>query len=259
MTGEPHLSKLSVVVPARNEAHCIASMVEHLYLELKLNHVPHEIVVVNDGSTDLTKKVLSGIREDVPTLRVLDNHGSNGFAYAVIYGLDRIQGDAAVIMMADESDDCRDVVQYWYELSKGADCVFGSRFIKGAGVIDYPWFKYFLNRLGNKFIQLMFGIKYNDVTNAFKAYRKSVLDGCRPFISRHFNFTVELPLKAIVRGYRWTAIPITWRNRRSGLAKFRIQEIGGRYLFVILYVWLERFLCKSDYRMGKNESREEET
>jgi len=116
-----------------------------------------------------------------------------------------------VIMMADESDDCRDVVRYWHKLNEGYDCVFGSRFMKGGGVIDYPRLKLLMNRLANFFLKVLFRIRLNDTTNAFKAYRKTAIDGCRPFISPHFNLTVELPLKAIVRGYSWTVIPITWR------------------------------------------------
>jgi dolichol-phosphate mannosyltransferase len=150
-------------------------------------------------------------------------------------------------MMADESDDCRDVVRYWQELNKGFDCVFGSRFIKGGGVVDYPLVKLLLNRMANTFLQVIFRIKLNDTTNAFKAYRIEAIEGCRPLIAPHFNLTVELPLKAIVRGFSWTVIPITWRNRRSGIAKLKIKEMGSRYLFICLYIWLEKHLSRGDY------------
>jgi dolichol-phosphate mannosyltransferase len=151
-------------------------------------------------------------------------------------------------MMADESDDCRDVVRYWKLLNEGYDCVFGSRFVAGGGVIDYPRFKLLLNRLANCFIRVLFRIKLNDITNAFKAYRREVIDGCRPLISSHFNLTVELPLKAIVRGFSWTTMPITWRNRRTGTPKLKIKEMGSRYLFICLYVWLEKYFSQGDYR-----------
>src|SRR6266480_144328 len=213
MTPDPSGSRLrclSVIIPARDEQACIASTVEHLNLELRLHNVPHEIIVVDDGSSDMT-------------------------------------WDATVIMMADESDDCRDVVRYWQKLNEGWDCVFGSRFKKGGGVIDYPWLKLRINRLANRFLQLLFNIKLNDTTNAFKAYRKTVIDGCRPLIAPHFNLTVEIPLKAIVRGYSWTVIPITWRNRRTDEAKLKIKEMGSRYLFICLYVWLEKFFSRGDY------------
>ena len=166
----------------------------------------------------------------------------------MIRGLDEMRGDAVVIMMADESDDCRDVVRYWEKLNEGYDCVFGSRFMKGGGIIDYPPLKLIINRLANFFLRILFNIKLNDTTNAFKAYRKIAIDGCRPLIAPHFNLTVELPLKAIVRGYSWTVIPVTWRNRRSGLAKMQIKEMGSRYLFICLYVWLEKYFSRGDYR-----------
>ena len=251
MTPDPNASQLeclSVIIPARDEEGCIASTVEHLNLELGLHDVPHEIVVVDDGSSDRTWQILQELKTRIPALTPIQNQGQPGFGRAIIQGLDHMKGDAAVIMMADESDDCRDVVQYWRKLGEGWDCVFGSRFLRGGGVIDYPWIKLRINRLANKFLQFLFNIKLNDTTNAFKAYRKTVIDGCRPLIAPHFNLTVELPLKAIVRGYSWTIIPITWRNRRAGEAKLKIKEMGSRYLFICLYVWLEKFFSRGDYK-----------
>jgi dolichol-phosphate mannosyltransferase len=244
----PSLRLLSVVIPARDEQACIASTVEHLHIELRIQNVPHEILVVDDGSTDRTWETLQQTRQRVPALVPVKNPGPHGFGRAIVRGLDAMTGDAVVIMMADESDDCRDVVRYWQKLNEGYECVFGSRFMKGGGVIDYPKFKLFLNRLANRFLRLLFRIKLNDTTNAFKAYRKEVIDGCRPILSPHFNVTVELPLKAIVRGYNWTVIPITWRNRRTGTPKLKITEMGSRYLFICLYVWLEKYFSRGDYR-----------
>jgi dolichol-phosphate mannosyltransferase len=244
----PRLEKLSIVIPARDEEGCIASTVEHLHLELRLHGVPHEIVVVDDGSSDRTWEILQKLRSRNRNVVPVRNPAPHGFGRAIIRGLDRISGDAVVIMMADESDDCRDVVRYFETLNQGWECAFGSRFADGGGVIDYPRFKLFMNRVVNFFIRLVFQIPLNDTTNAFKAYRRTVIDGCRPLIAPHFNLTVELPLKAIVRDYTWTVIPITWRNRRSGLAKLKLKEMGSRYLFVILYVWLEKYFSRGDYR-----------
>jgi dolichol-phosphate mannosyltransferase len=241
------LSKLSVIIPARDEAGCIESTIRHLHLELTINHVPHEIVVVDDGSSDGTWPILLELKKACCELSPVQNAGLHGFGRAITYGIDHASGDAVVIMMADESDDCRDVVRYWKLLNEGYDAVFGSRFMKGGGVIDYPWLKLKVNRLANTFIRLLFGIRLNDTTNAFKAYRKSTLDGCRPFLSPHFNLTVELPLKTIVRGYSWTVIPITWRNRRTGVAKLKIKEMGSRYFFIVAYVWLEKCFSRGDF------------
>ena len=242
------LQLLSVVIPARNEEACIASTVEHLYLELRRHNVPHEIIVVDDSSTDATWSTLESLKTQIPSLIPVQNRGQHGFGRTVSCGFDRMAGDAVVVMMADESDDCRDVVRYWKKLNEGYDCVFGSRFVRGGGVIGYPKIKLFFNRLANHFIRVLFRIRLNDTTNAFKAYRKEVIDGCRPLIAPHFNMTIEIPLKAIVRGYSWVAIPITWHARRTGTPKLKIKEMGSRYLFICFYVWLEKYFSRGDYR-----------
>jgi dolichol-phosphate mannosyltransferase len=243
----PPLTLLSVVIPARNEQDSLPATVEHLHLELRLNRIPHEIVVVDDGSSDRTWAVLHEIQRHIPELRPIQNTGQHGFGRAVTFGLRNATGDGVVIMMADESDDVRDVVRYWRALNEGWDCVFGSRFVRGGGVIDYPGVKLLLNRMANGFIRRLFGISLNDTTNAFKAYRRTVIQGCEPLIAPHFNLTVEIPLKAIVRGYSWTVVPITWRNRRHGIAKLKIREMGSRYFFIVMYLWLEKYFSRGDY------------
>ena len=238
----------SIIIPARDEEGSIVGTVEHLHVEMNLNQIPHEIVVVDDGSKDTTWRLLQEMTARIPTLRPVQNPGPHGFGRAIVYGLDRAQGDAVVIMMADASDDARDAARYWQLLNTGYDCVFGSRFMPGGGAIDYPRVKLFINRMANLFVKTIFRTKLNDTTNAFKAYRKAAIDGCRPILSPHFNITVELPLKAIVRGYSWTVMPITWRNRRAGESKLKIREMGSRYLFICLYVWLEKYFSRGDYR-----------
>ncbi len=248
------LQLLSIVIPARNEEDCLGPTIEHLHVELRLKRVPHEIVAVDDGSTDGTWQVLTGLQQRIPELKPIRNPGPHGFGRAVICGFEHMTGDAVVIMMADESDDCRDVVRYWEALNRGFDCVFGSRFIRGSGVTGYPRHKLLLNRLANLFIRVLFHISLNDTTNAFKAYRREVIEGCKPLLAPHFNLTVELPLKSIVRGYTWTVLPITWRGREAGVSKLKIKEMGSRYLFICLYVWLEKYFSRGDYRKGQRPS-----
>ncbi len=204
---------------------------------------------MDDGSQDQTWAVLQKLKQKIPTMNPIQNTGEHGFGRAITFGLRHCGGDAVVIMMADESDDARDAVRYWKLLNEGWDCVFGSRFIKGGGVIDYPTVKLFVNRLANFFIRCIFQIPLNDTTNAFpRLIAAGSIQGCEPLIAPHFNLTVEIPLKAIVRGYSWTVIPITWRNRRFGEAKLKIKEMGSRYFFICAYIWLEKFFGRGDYK-----------
>lgn len=250
------LSLYSVVIPARDESESLPETLQDLYRVFTRENIPHEIVVVDDGSSDGTFEVLETLRHEIPTLIPVKNTGFNGFGNAVIYGLDHSHGDAVVIMMADASDDPEHAANYWKILNdQKVDCVFGSRFIRGGKVVDYPPIKYFLNRLTNLGIKFVFSIPYNDTTNAFKAYRRTVIDGCRPFLSHHFNLTVEIPLKAIVRGFTWTVIPISWQNRKHGIAKLKIKEMGSRYFFIFAYTWLEKYFSRGDYLKSRQKKR----
>jgi dolichol-phosphate mannosyltransferase len=250
----PPLTLLSVIMPARDEEASLPATLRDLHRTLCKENIPHEIVVVDDGSGDSTWQVLDSLRGEVPTLMPQRNPGPHGFGRAVVWGLDHSRGDACVIMMADASDSPADAVKYWRLLNEGWDCVFGSRFVTGGRVTGYPRIKLLINRLANLFIRVLFHIPLNDTTNAFKAYRRAVIDGCRPFLSPHFNLTVEIPLKAVVRGFSWTIVPITWQNRQHGEAKLKIKEMGSRYFFICAYVWLEKYFSRGDYRV-KSSSR----
>lgn len=249
MPADPRpLHLFSIVIPARDEQDSLPPTLGELYEALQAAGVPHEIVVVDDGSRDRTWAVLEELRSRIPTLAPLRNPGPHGFGRAVVFGLNHMKGDACAIMMADASDSPADAVRYWRLLNEGWECVFGSRFVKGGEVIDYPRVKLFVNRIANFLVRVGFNIELNDTTNAFKAYRRTVIEGCRPFLAPHFNLTVEIPLKAIVRGYSWTVIPISWRNRKYGEAKLKIKEMGSRYFFICAYVWLEKYFSRGDYR-----------
>jgi dolichol-phosphate mannosyltransferase len=242
------LKLLSVVMPARDEQDSLPETLRAFHAEFAGKGVSHEFVVVDDGSRDSTWSVLQALQSEIPTLVPVRNPGPNGFGRAVIFGFGQSRGDAVVVVMADGSDSPADAVRYWRLLNEGYECVFGSRFVRGGSVSEYPRAKLLLNRLANLFVKALFRIPLNDTTNAFKAYRRNVIDGCRPFLAQHFNLTVELPLKAIVRGYTWTVTPISWRNRRHGEAKLKIKEMGSRYFFICMYVWLEKYFSRGDYR-----------
>jgi dolichol-phosphate mannosyltransferase len=242
--------KLSVVIPAHDEEGSIGRTVESLALTLDRENIPHEIVVVADHCADRTVEEVEAVGARHSAVRVVENQRPGGFGYAVRSGLDAYTGDAVAIMMADLSDSPEDLVTYYRLLERGFDCAFGSRFMPGARVKDYPQFKLAMNRLVNFGIRLMFRHGYNDTTNAFKAYRREVIDNCQPLLSAHFNLTVELPLKALVRGYSYAIVPVSWTNRIAGESNLRLQEMGSRYAFIVLYILLEHLLSRGDYHRG---------
>ena len=241
--------KLPIIIPAHNESDCIKNTVCGLHRALAAEGIQHELLVVNDNSTDETEDILLELEKTIAELRHLNNSPPNGFGRAVRMGLENFSGEVVALVMADGSDAPVDVIKFYRHIHKGCDCVFGSRFIKGGKVIDYPVHKLILNRLVNFFIRVIFGIRYNDVTNAFKMYHARVIPGLKPFLSHHFNLTVELPLKAIIRGYSYTIISNSWTNRATGVSKLKIKEMGSRYLFIILYCLIEKWLSRGDYKV----------
>jgi len=236
---------LSVIIPARNEEGCIVETVQGVLEALGRERIPHEVIVVDDGSTDSTAVLVAALANQPVVL--VTNEGRHGFGMAVRAGLEQSTGEAIAVMMADGSDDPADLVRYYRKLAEGYECVFGSRFVRGGKVVDYPLHKLAINRLANLFIRVLFGLRSNDITNAFKCYRREAIDAMAPLISPHFNLTVEMPLKAVIRGYSYAVIPITWTNRKTGISKLKLAEMVSRYLFIVLYLWLEKFLSRGDY------------
>jgi dolichol-phosphate mannosyltransferase len=240
--------KFSVVIPAHNEVGSVGGTVSAVADALRSEGIDYEIIVVDDASTDGTPAAVARLAEANGRVRYRRSPNPRGFGFAVRAGLDAFEGDAVAIMMADASDDPRDLVSYFRLLEAGYDCAFGSRFVRGAQVCGYPRGKLILNRIANLLIRLMFGHGYNDTTNAFKAYRREVIETVQPLLSNHFNLTVEIPLKAVVRGHSYAVVPISWTNRSTGQSKLQLQEMGSRYLFIVLYVFLEHHLTRGDYR-----------
>ena len=241
--------KLSIVIPAYNEEESITETIDQIEEAFSKVNIDHEIFIVNDNSKDNTLEVLKGLSEKYPNLKYETNLGPNGFGYAVRFGLERFSGDCVAVMMADLSDSPYDLIRYYTTMLEGNyDCVFGSRFIKGGKVIDYPVVKKIINRIANMIIRLVMGIKYNDTTNAFKLYKREVIDRVKPILSPHFNLAIELPLKAIIRGYSYSVIPNSWTNRKYGVSKFKIKEMGSRYFFILVYCFVEKYFSRGDFK-----------
>ena len=234
--------KLSIVIPIKNEELLIKKIVDQLHSKLK--NLSYEIIFINDFSTDNTAKVTEEIINTKPQMYVYNNK-RKGLGGAVNEGINKANGEAVCIMMSDLSDSIDDLKKYYSIIEdESVDAVFGSRFIQGSKIIDYPKKKLILNRIFNLITKLLFISDYNDFTNAFKIYKKNALLKTFPLVSESFNIFLELPLKIISRKMKYKIIPISWVNRKEGVSKFDIKELRAKYLFTLTYCWLEKLLLK---------------
>ena len=239
--------KLSVVIPAYNEEQTIAQCIAELQATLRDEHqIPYEIIVVDDNSKDATAGVVRAAMADDPAICLLSRTPPGGFGRAIRSGLEAVSGDVVVVYMADLSDAPEDVVAYYRKICEGYDCVFGSRFVRGSKVENYPPFKLVVNRVVNRCVQLMFLTRFNDLTNAFKAYRTAVVRDCGPYRASHFNLTLEMSLGALIRNYNIAQIPIRWHGRTWGSSNLRLGEMGRRYLSTLLMLFFQRYLIADD-------------
>jgi dolichol-phosphate mannosyltransferase len=227
-------------MPAHDEEALVAPTVERLHDALAAAGVPHELVVVDDASTDGTGAALAELAAKLPALRVVRREAPPGVGRAVRAGLAAMRGAAAVVVMADGSDRPEDICAYYRLLEQGCDAVFGSRFVAGGSVQGYPPLKLLVNRLGNQAMRLLFGRAENDLSNALKAYRRYVLDAIGPLEADHFEVFVELPLKALATGARVATVPVAWRGRQAGASKLKLFKQVPRYARVIVRLWLAR-------------------
>jgi dolichol-phosphate mannosyltransferase len=239
--------KLSIVIPAYNEEKNIAKCISELQVTLRDKHeIPYEIIVVNDNSGDDTVGVVQAEMTKDASIRLVNRTPPGGFGRAVRSGMEAVQGDVVVVYMADLSDSPDDVVAYYRKIREGYDCVFGSRFIKGSEIHNYPTVKLIANRIVNRCIQCLFWTRFNDLTNAFKAYRTAVIRDCGPYRACHFNLTLEMSLGALVREYHIAQIPIRWYGRTWGSSNLKLGEMGRRYLSTLLMMFFQRHLIADD-------------
>ncbi len=236
----------SVLIPAHNEEENIPRTLRDIAAELRREGVPFELLVVNDNSTDQTAAVVEAMREELPEIHLVHNTAPAGLGRAVRCGLQHFQGDVLALVMADCSDSPADIVRCYRKIEEGHDCAFGSRFRPGSKVTDYPPVKLVANRIVNRAMQVLFMTRHNDLTNAFKVYRRHVIESISPLQAAHYNITIELSLSCVIRLYRIAELPISWSGRTWGQSKLRLRQMGRRYLCTLLMIWFERLLILDD-------------
>lgn len=248
----------SILIPAFNEEQNILPTLDALATALRAENIPFELLVVNDNSSDSTAAVVEAKNVELPEIHLVHNTPPGGLGRAIRCGLNHFRGDVLAVVMADSSDHPDDVVRCYRKIEEGHDCVFGSRFIHGSKVTHYPPVKLVVNRIVNKVMQVLFLTHHNDLTNAFKVYRRHVIESILPLQAAHFNITIEMSLSSLIRRYRIAQIPITWSGRTWGVSNLRLRKMGRRYLCTLLMIWCERLLILDDLLMENKTPRPEE-
>jgi dolichol-phosphate mannosyltransferase len=249
--------KLTIIIPAYNEEENIGPTLKEIETKLRSEKIPFEIVVVNDNSKDKTPEVVKELQKTIPEIKLVNRTPPGGFGRAIRTGLENFTGDVVIPVMADLSDDPEDIVKYYRKILEGYDCVYGTRFVKGSVVKEYPPVKLFVNRIINRMLQLLFVTKHNDLTNAFKAYRAHVIKNIMPLHACHFNITIEMSLSALIRQYKIASVPINWYGRKWGQSNLRLSAMGRRYLATLIKIWFERILILDDLLAEKSRVKED--
>jgi dolichol-phosphate mannosyltransferase len=241
VTQQAATLELCVLLPAYNEAKHLPTTLMGIYQVLVHAGIAHNILVVNDHSTDESVTVMGALKQQIPTLNYINNAYGQGFGNTVRYGLDHWKGDVVAIVMADASDSPEDLLVYYRKLcTSQEDCVFGSRFMLGSNVVGYPAQKLFFNRTFNLLVRVLVDWRFNDFTNAFKLYRREVIDSCRPYRSHNFSLTLEIPLKALSKGFTYTTVPISWTQRKYGHSNLNLWRNARAYLAILTQYLLNR-------------------
>ena len=231
---------LSIIVPVRDESDSLKDILD--YFSKNLININYEVLIINDFSKDNTLENARNLFDKSKNFKVFDNK-IKGLGGAINLGIKESAGINVAIVMADRSDDINDLIKYNELMNSGNyDAILGSRFLKDSKVAEYPIRKLILNRIFNFFVGLIFWNKYNDYTNAFKIYKKKSLLEIKPLISESFNIFLEIPLKIISRKYKYKIIAINWMGRKKGDSKFKIRELGSKYLFTLIYCFIEKNL-----------------
>ncbi|MBI4708388.1 MAG: glycosyltransferase [Candidatus Omnitrophica bacterium] len=229
--------KISLVVPAHNEEENILDLLNKIENTLKLDH---ELIVVDDHSTDKTPELVRQAMRQHQNIRLVQNALESGFANAIKAGFSAVSTDVVVPIMGDLCDDLSTIPLMLEKITQGYDVVCGSRYIKGGSRLGGSGIKGFLSGLGGKSLHSLLGFPSSDISNAFKMYRKKVIETIK-IDSTGFEVSMEIPLKAFFTGFKITEVPTVWRERSKGKSSFKIFKLLPSYLKLYFWAIMRKF------------------
>jgi dolichol-phosphate mannosyltransferase len=218
---------ISIVVPVFNEAENIQAFLRDVEANVP---EPRETLLIYDFAEDTTLPAVAAMEPPSPSVRLVHNTLGRGVLNALKAGLAASKGDVVVVMMADRSDDARDVASMANLIRSGADVVAGSRYVRGGRQEGGPWLKRTLSRLAGMSLHYLAGLPIHDATNNFRAYSRRLIDQTSVESAAGFSVAMELTLKAHWKGWRVAEVPTTWRDRTAGASRFRLWAWMPHYL-----------------------------
>lgn len=223
--------KLSVVVPAYNEQDNIKEVIDKIERSLDIEH---ELIVVNDHSTDATAEIVNKLSRQYNNVRLVENKLKQGFANAIKTGLSNVATELSIPVMGDLCDDLLTIKKMLQKINEGYDIVCGCRYIKGGARLGGSQLKGFFSYFVGWSLYYLLGFPTRDIANAFKMYRKTVIDSM-DIKSEGFEVSMEIPLKAYYLGFKITEVPTVWKERTKGKSSFQMMKLFPSYLK--LYIW----------------------
>jgi glycosyltransferase involved in cell wall biosynthesis len=222
-----HQSVISVVIPAYNEERTIGNVVSETILVMESIEMPYEILVVDDGSIDMTRQIATRYKATV-----LSNGKNQGKGYALRKGFQYAQGDIIVTVDADGSHKPKEIPNLIQPLFHGVDITAGSRFL-GLGKDSTSRLNRIGNILFNIVIMILTGKLITDSQTGFRAFKKYALQDI-DLRSNGYEIETELTVKGLKNSYVVQEVPICCEKRQSGRSRIRILFDGLRILRTIL-------------------------
>lgn len=201
---------------------------------IKKNNLDAQIVLVDDNSNDSTSEICDAFQKKYENILAIHRINNSGMGNALIEGTKKASGSVIVWVMADLSDDLNTIPKFLKKIEDGYDLVFGSRYMKGGSSGDIPYMKALFSRNFTNLTRIFMGINVHDITNAFRAFKKELLENIH-LESTDFAISPEFAIKAKIKGFKLGEVPTKYFNRKLGRTKFKMLKMGIRYVSLFKY------------------------
>lgn len=236
---------LNIIVPAYNEEQNISETIRTIQEIQKRVNIPHKLIVINDNSTDRTGDIVEKLLPADDNLILVNRRGNHGLGRCLNRAFEEVEGGVIVAMMADLSDDVKDIARMLEKIKAGYDLVSASRYVPGGEGEHLDRWKHFLSRMLGKVLQILIGLPTNDATNAYKMYKAEVLNKIGILRSDNYTTGLELTVKAYLAGLKIAEIPTVWQDRNRGSSHFKIMKVAPEYLRWFFWAIREKIFHRS--------------